>query len=88
MNANLRCHEADLGKRCGGGRFEPVLPDGTFYHFRAINDFDKFKEEPDIMVVNLLSDDFFDEDEKAYTRETKESRVEYYEFKKGKRHIR
>ncbi|ADI00514.1 nucleotide sugar dehydrogenase [Salisediminibacterium selenitireducens] len=49
--------------------FEPALQEETFYNSRVINDFDKFKEESDVIVANRLSDDLLDVKEKVYTRD-------------------
>ena len=49
--------------------YEPALKDDYFYNSKVVNDLDKFKEISDVIVVNRLSDEIKDVQEKIYTRD-------------------
>lgn len=49
--------------------YEPVLDADEFYHSRVIKDFDEFKKMSDAIVVNRLSDEIKDVEDKVYTRD-------------------
>lgn len=49
--------------------YEPTLKEEEFYRSRVINDLDQFKQECDVIVVNRLTEDLKDVEEKVYTRD-------------------
>ncbi|MGV8905509.1 MAG: nucleotide sugar dehydrogenase [Acetobacterium sp.] len=49
--------------------FEPALAEDNFYNSRVIKDLDEFKNISDVIVVNRMSDDIKDVEDKIYTRD-------------------
>ncbi|MDP4551671.1 nucleotide sugar dehydrogenase [Alkalihalobacillus macyae] len=49
--------------------YEPAFSDDEFYNSRVINDFEKFKQEADVIIANRLSDDLLEVEDKVYTRD-------------------
>ena len=49
--------------------YEPTLKEEEFYRSRVINDLDHFKQECDVIVVNRVTDELKDVEEKVYTRD-------------------
>ena len=49
--------------------YEPTLKEEEFYRSRVINDLDQFKQECDVIVVNRVTDELKDVEEKVYTRD-------------------
>lgn len=49
--------------------YEPTLIEDTFYNFRVVSDLEKFKDISDVIVVNRLSDELIDVQDKVYTRD-------------------
>lgn len=49
--------------------YEPTLKEEEFYRSRVINDLDQFKQECDVIVVNRVTEDLKDVEEKVYTRD-------------------
>jgi UDPglucose 6-dehydrogenase len=49
--------------------YEPTLNDNTFYNSRVINDFEEFKKVSDVIVVNRMSADLLEVEDKIYTRD-------------------
>lgn len=47
---------------------EPVFEEDEFSHSRVIKDLDTFKEISDVFIVNCISDDLRNLEEKIYTR--------------------
>lgn len=49
--------------------YEPVLKEETFYNSQVIKDLDEFKTMSDVIVLNRLSKELSDVEEKVYTRD-------------------
>ncbi|MDT9754963.1 nucleotide sugar dehydrogenase [Heyndrickxia coagulans] len=49
--------------------YEPVLHEERFFNSSVVNDLEEFKQVSDVIVVNRLSDDLVDVEEKVYTRD-------------------
>lgn len=49
--------------------YEPTLKEEEFYRSRVINNLDRFKQECDVIVVNRVTDELKDVEEKVYTRD-------------------
>ncbi|MFJ8234237.1 nucleotide sugar dehydrogenase [Ureibacillus sp. NPDC094379] len=49
--------------------YEPALHEETFYHSRAIHDFEEFKRVSDVIVANRFTDELNDVRDKVYTRD-------------------
>jgi len=49
--------------------YEPTLNEAEFFHSRVIKDLDEFKRISDVIVVNRLSSEVEDVQEKVYTRD-------------------
>ena len=49
--------------------YEPVLKEEQFFHSKVIKDIEEFKEICDIIVCNSFVKEFFDVEEKVYTRD-------------------
>ena len=49
--------------------YEPALDADEFFNSRVVKDFEEFKEISDVIVVNRLSDEIRDVEEKVYTRD-------------------
>lgn len=49
--------------------YEPVLQQTEFFNSRVINNLEQFKASADVVVVNRLTDDIRDVEEKVYTRD-------------------
>jgi len=49
--------------------YEPALKEEKFYNSRVIKDFDEFKKISDVIVINLLSNEIRDVEDKVYTRD-------------------
>lgn len=49
--------------------YEPTLKKETFFKYKIVNDFEKFKEMSDVIVVNRMDSELADIKEKVYTRD-------------------
>jgi len=49
--------------------YEPTLNDEEFFHSRVIKDLNKFKSLSDIIIVNRISEELKDVEDKIYTRD-------------------
>jgi UDPglucose 6-dehydrogenase len=49
--------------------YEPALSEEEFFHSKVIKDLDEFKKISDVIVVNRVSDEIKDVEEKIYTRD-------------------
>lgn len=49
--------------------YEPALMEDSFYNSRVIEDLDEFKKLSDVIVVNRMSDEIKDVQDKIYTRD-------------------
>lgn len=49
--------------------YEPTLKEASFFNSKVIRDLDEFKKLSDVIVVNRLSDDLKDVEDKIYTRD-------------------
>ena len=49
--------------------YEPALSETEFFHSRVIKDLDEFKKISDVIVVNRLSSEIEDVQDKIYTRD-------------------
>lgn len=49
--------------------YEPTLKKETFFKYKIVNDFEKFKEMSDVIVVNRMDDELNDVVDKVYSRD-------------------
>ena len=49
--------------------YEPTLKKETFFKYKIVNDFEKFKEMSDVIVVNRMDDELNDVIDKVYSRD-------------------
>lgn len=49
--------------------YEPTLKENTFFNSKVINDLAKFKDISDVIVVNRMTDEIKDAQDKVYTRD-------------------
>lgn len=49
--------------------YEPSLPQPEFFHSEVIKSLQVFKEKSDIIIVNRMSSDLRDVEEKVFTRD-------------------